>query len=150
MPAGRYYIAIANPNPSSTSLYSLRVVLTTSCFGGPLEREPNNTEAEATGPLCPGRDYIGGHTDRYDVFSLNAAFGTIIVELDNYTGVGVQLQLHYQRVTSNPVGYDARGDDGYRIELANQPAGTYYVRIVDPNSPTMIAYTVRVYFSPAE
>ena len=150
MPIGRYYIFIANPNPSSTSLYSLRATLTTSCFAGPLEREPNNAEAEATGPLCPGRNYTGGHTDRYDVFSLNAAFGTIIVELENYTGEGVQLQLHYERVTGNPVGYDGRGDDGYRIELTNQPAGIYYIRIVDPNPAATITYTLRANFSPAK
>jgi hypothetical protein len=70
--------------------------------------------------------------------------------MEGYTGAGVQLQLHYERVTSNPVGYDARGDDGYRIALTNQPAGTYYIRIVDPNPPTMTSYTLRADFSPAE
>ncbi len=121
-----------------------------ACMSGSFEIEPNNAEAEATGPLCPGRDYTGWQSDRHDVFSLKAASGTIIVEMEGYTGASVQLQLHYERVTSNPVGYDARGDDGYRIALTNQPAGTYYIRIVDPNPPTMTSYTLRADFSPAE
>jgi len=109
-----------------------------TCFAGPGEAEPNNNSADADGPLCAGRDYNGLPNDRFDVFWLEAAAGSITVDLTNHIGVGIQLQLHYQQITGNPIGFDPDGSNGYRIALSNAPAGRYYIiifsRTEDPSA----------------
>ena len=99
------------------------------CLIGPWENEPNNNAAQASGPLCAGRDYFGLPNDRHDVFMLDAAAGPITVNLANHVGRGVQLQLHHQAITPHPIAIDFTGADGYRVALPNAAAGRYYVVI---------------------
>jgi len=93
-------------------------------FEGPFEVEPNDSYAQANGPLRTGRDYFGYPDDAKDYFSLSPFnAGTITITLSNYTGQGGQLQLFYQSV-ANRVAYDL--DPPYQI-VYNGAAGTYYV-----------------------
>lgn len=99
------------------------------CWMGPDELEPNNAQAEANGSLCSGRVYFGLPNDRYDIFFFEAAAGPITINLANHTGGGVQLQLHHQAITPNPMAIDYSGADGYHIQKTNAPAGRYYIVI---------------------
>jgi len=105
----------------------LAVVL--SCWPGPNEIEPNGNGAQANGPLCPGRTYSGAPEERFDVFFLDAAGGHITIEMANHTGTGVQLQLHHEQITPNPMAIDYTAADGYRIQVTNAPVGRYYIVI---------------------
>jgi hypothetical protein len=97
----------------------------TNYFSGP-EQEPNDTSAQANGPLQPGQAYTGFPDDDRDYFSFAThSPGNINVALSNYTGQGGQLQLFYQS-TANRVGFDA--DAPYNITYQGQP-GTYFVLI---------------------
>ena len=114
-------------------------------FAGPAEFEPNNNQNEATGLLCSGYEYTGLPNDRYDIFSLEAASGLVIVNLTNHLPSGVQLQLHHQTITTNPIALDVNGADGYRVEVPNAPTGRYYVVIStlapDPDATTRYQLT---------
>lgn len=99
------------------------------CSAGPDEGEPNNDANQAIGPLCPGAYFVGLPRDRYDVFFFEAAAGPITINLTNHAGSGVQLQLHHQTITLEPIEKDYDGADGYRIHLPNAPAGRYYIVI---------------------
>lgn len=105
------------------------------CLLADAEVEPNNTPGQATGALCPNRPYQG-QPDRYDVFYLDAQAGALAVNLSNYPADSdVQLQLHYQVVTTNAIRIDQNGADGYHVELPNASAGRYYIVISNPSSP---------------
>lgn len=116
---------------------------TCSLNGG--EMEPNNNSVQANGPLCSSRAYTGLPTDRFDVFFFEAAAGPITTNLTNHTGSGVQLQLHHQTITTNPIALDVNGADGYRVEVPNAPTGRYYVVIStlapDPDATTRYQLT---------
>ena len=124
--------------------------LSLTCFVGPYEMEPNNSANQAKGPLCPGRTYTGLPNDRYDVFYLDAASGPLAIDLTNHLSRGVQLQLHFQAITPNPIDIDHDGTDGYRVALSNAAAGRYYVVIStqppDPGVTTL--YTLTPTFTP--
>lgn len=43
--------------------------------------------------------------------------------MDNHTGSGVQLALHHQAVTGNPLGLDFTAAGGFRVGAANAAPG---------------------------
>ena len=95
-------------------------------FEGPDEIEPNNDWQHANGPIRAGKKYYG-YPDEKDYFSFIASeSGSIVVDLTNHTGQGVQLQLFHQD-TSNRVAWDYAAP--FHIELTNQPPGRYYIYI---------------------
>ena len=109
------------------------------------ELEPNNNASEANGPICSGRIYTGLPNDRYDVFALDADAGFAAVNLTNHVSGNIQLQLHHQTITPNPIAIDTNGADGYRLEVLNAPAGRYYIVIStmtpDPDATTRYQLT---------
>jgi uncharacterized membrane protein len=113
-----------------------------SYFEGPWEVEPNNSSAQANGPLRSGRDYFGYPNDAYDFFSVYLTQpGQLNVTLTNHSGQGAQLQLFYQS-TANRVGFVP--SPPYTLSYNGQ-AGWYYIFIFTEsgfNSTT--PYTLRV------
>jgi hypothetical protein len=111
-------------------------------FNGPWEVEPNNSSAEANGPLRSGQDYFGYSSDAKDYFSfISSASGSIAITLTNYIGGNGQLQLFYQS-TGNLVAYDATAP--FNINY-NGPAGLYYIYIsTGSNFNNVNPYTLRV------
>ncbi|MGH2524708.1 MAG: Calx-beta domain-containing protein, partial [Anaerolineales bacterium] len=126
------------------------------CFGGTGEVEPNDTSAQATGPLCFNRLYSGSHStgsapdrDYFSLALLNASSFT--VDLDNVTsGAGVQLQLFYQN-TSTRVGFGA--SEPFTITCppgtpgqipCTGAAGTYYILVFTPGGYSGPAYNLTV------
>lgn len=118
------------------------------CISGSYEEEPNNEAQDATGLLCPGREYMGWPEDRKDYYVFLAAAGHISVELWDNFGRDVQLNLYYQKVADeNRVGFDATSEDGYHFSLDDQPAGIYYIGIINGNqNPPFQFYTFRASF----
>ena len=104
--------------------------------------EPNNTYLQANGSLRSGRDYYGYPNDQKDYFSIYLRTGgQIVIDLNNHTGQGVQLQLFYQ-TTGNLVAGDL--DAPYHIEYTG-PAGWYYIYIYTAgNYNSSTAYTLRL------
>jgi hypothetical protein len=118
--------ATNRPTDTPTTVPSPTPTATPGYFEGPLEQEPNNSVAQANGPLRPDRNYYGYPNDERDYFSFYArAAGPIVVDLTNHTGNGVQLQLFYQD-TSQRVGFVWAPP--YHIEVAGA-AGWYYIYI---------------------
>jgi hypothetical protein len=96
-------------------------------FPGPCEDEDNDSAAQANGPLGSGQVYCGEPDDTRDYFYIYPlSAGTIVVDLTNHTGEGVQLQLFYQ-TTQNLVAFDSTGPT-YHVEYTG-PAGLYYIYI---------------------
>ncbi len=110
----------------------LPLVLRNYCVFGPGECEPNDTSAQANGPLYSGRNYTGYHdyaSDDNDYFSLNlSASGTITADLTNYANRDLQLHL-YDQTGTNRIGY--AGGPPYHIVYSG-PAGRYYLRVYTP------------------
>ena len=107
------------------------------------EAEPNNSLAQANGPLQSGVGYYGYPNDAWDYFNVYVStIGRITVDLMNHTGEGVQLLLYDQ--------------DGVLLDRAWQPPyhvesdvywGWYSIRIYTEsgyNSDT--PYTLRAVF----
>lgn len=117
-----------------------------TCFPWPDEREPNNLQTEANGPLCNGQTYHGRPNDNYDVFYFDtAAAGPIDIVLNNFAAGGGQLGL--LSADFAPIVYDVTPGDGFRISRANEPAGRYYVVVHTPTPDAGAGpYTLRVTF----
>lgn len=116
-----------------------------SYFDGPWEKEPNNADYEANGAIHSDQDYFGYPNDTKDYFYFTStAEGQITLDLTNHAFDGAQLQLFYgSALEENRVGFDATPP--LHIDLANQPAGTYYVYIATESVPVVqTPYTLRV------
>jgi uncharacterized repeat protein (TIGR02543 family) len=111
-------------------------------FEGPWEVEPNDSIAQANGPLRSGQDYFGYPNDARDFFSVYMTQpGQLNVTLSNHTGQGVQLQLFYQSA-DNRVGFVP--DPPYTLSYSG-PAGWYYIFIfTESGYHSHTPYTVRV------
>lgn len=111
-------------------------------FLGPNEAEDNDILAQANGALFSGSDYFGYQNDPNDYFSFYTTGGNLTVSLTNDSGQGTQLLLYYQS-TSNQAGF--AGGAPYQINLSNQPAGWYYVRVYTAgNFSSLTPYTLKV------
>lgn len=96
-------------------------------FDEECEDEPNDIPMEANGALISGQSYCGYPDDTKDYFKIYPfTGGTVLADLTNHTGVGVQLQLFYQ-TTDNRVDFDT-GQGDLHVEY-NGPAGLYYIYI---------------------
>lgn len=122
------------------------------CWPSLNEIEPNDTQSQANGALCPGREVVGQPNDRRDIFTLKASAGSITVELIDHVGAGVQLHLYFEEIDEDSrVGYDGDVEGGiYRIYKEGLSAGVYYIVIVNPNPPDPTPYRLRATFSMAE
>ena len=102
----------------------------------PSEQEPNNTRAQANGPLQSGIIYYGVHDpdqDTYDIFFFEATrSGPVRVILNNHPASSLQLQLH-SATTVLPLRYDYLAP--YQIDYPQVQAGRYYIAIYTPPSP---------------
>jgi uncharacterized repeat protein (TIGR02543 family) len=111
-------------------------------FEGLWEVEPNDSMAQANGPLRSGQDYFGYPNDARDFFSVYMTQpGQLNVTLSNHTGQGVQLQLFYQSA-DNRVGFVP--DPPYFLSYSG-PAGWYYIFIfTESGHHSHTPYTLRV------
>jgi len=109
------------------------------------EAEPNDSLAQANGPLQSGTDYYGYPDDEWDYFSIYVdAAGQIIVDLTNHTGGGVQLLLYDQDGVLLVRDYDP-SDYDYHVEYTGG-AGWYSVCIYTEDHNSDTPYTLRATF----
>ncbi len=135
------------PEADSRAFVPLAIHVPATCFPWPDEREPNNIQTEANGPLCNGQTYHGRPGDDYDVYYFDMpAAGPIAIELNDFTVSKGQLGLLSASFT--PIAYDLNPADGFRISRANEPTGRYYV-VVHAPTPDVAAgpYTLRATFA---
>jgi hypothetical protein len=135
-------------NPTSLGGFVFLPIMTTPepCYPGPWESEPNDSRAQANGPLCFGVQYMGSPNDSlpniendYFYFDLPAN-GPVTVLVTNFLPIG-QLQL----IAPNDLVYVADQSNGtYQIHYTG-PAGRYYARLVAlPGHPVGQNYMLRV------
>jgi hypothetical protein len=100
-----------------------------SYFPGPFEIEPNNTAAQANGPLQSAVNYQGYPNDDKDYFSFFLPrTGNITADMAGNTGVGPQLLLYYQ-IADVAHRVDFVAGSPFHIAKSNQPAGWYYLEV---------------------
>jgi hypothetical protein len=111
-------------------------------FVGTEEAEPNNSRAQANGPLQSGVDYHGYQNDTDDYFSISlSGSGNIAVDLDNANSLHTQVLLYHE--SSNSF---VRQSGGEPFQLSySGPSGIYYIRVFSdaPNNNPAV-YTLRV------
>jgi len=111
-------------------------------FLGPFEIEPNNSQAQANGPILLNRNYQGFPNDLADWYFFNLpAGGSIGVVLTNITGKDPQLHLY--NAAGGLIIADTVGP-AFSLTHNAQP-GVYYVRVVVVgNYNQTTPYTLRV------
>lgn len=139
------YTSPVHIGPSYMMLPMLLREVAPVCYTGPWEAEPNNTFAQANGPLCAGRDYLGYPNDGIDMFKFfTSSQGSMVIDVTGHSGQGVQLQLYYQSA-SNRVAFDHTPP--YHIEYTGPP-GWYFIYIYTAGGfNTSQPYTLRVQFN---
>ncbi len=139
------YTSPVHVGPTYVMLPMLFRDVTPVCYTGPWEAEPNNTFAQANGPLCAGRDYVGYPNDGIDMFKFfTSSQGPMVIDVTGHSGQGVQLQVFYQSA-NNRVAFDHAPP--YHIEYTG-PLGWYYVYIFTAAGfNTSQPYALRVQFS---
>ncbi len=112
-------------------------------FLSPLEIEPNNSPAEANGPILLNRNYQGYPNDRDDYFYFDLPTAkNVDITLTDITGKDPQ--LHLRDANNNLVG-DIDATPPYSLSRPNLAAGRYYVRVVVvANNNSSVLYTLRV------
>lgn len=136
------------PSPTATSTTASSAYLPIivgdefAYFQGPCEDEPNDTAAEANGPLRSDQNYCADPDDERDYFSVYLFNpGTVEADLTNNTGQGVQLQLFYQ-TTANRVDFDS-GPGALHVEHTGA-AGFYYVLVFTASGHNSTDYSLIV------
>jgi hypothetical protein len=111
-------------------------------YVGPWESEPNDSAAQADGPLVSGQDYYGQTDDADDYYSLYVrSSGTISAGLTTPLTQGLQLSLLYGSPAS-PVEWDNSAPYSLAYEGA---AGWYHVLVHAESTVSATApYTLRV------
>jgi hypothetical protein len=130
-----------SPAPGPAELYIfLPALMDRPCAGlaSPKEIEPNDSPAQANGPLCPGKLY-SGNPDSYgsgqdnDWYTINwSGSGSIAIKLDDFLADG-QL-LFYDDPEAQPLARDYLQPSGhYAINYTgNGQPGIYYIRVFAP------------------
>jgi hypothetical protein len=109
-------------------------------FPGATELEPNNTSAQANGPLATGQTIAGTHNDQWDAFSVYMPVaGTVSVNLQTPRTSQMQLQVYYQSVADPNPEYDPTPP--YHVNYTGA-AGWYYIFIYNGNTFNVDAYTL--------
>lgn len=149
MPAISHSVSVAYETiPLSNDWAYVPLITHQPCFSWPNEQEPNNTQPQANGPLCNGRNYSGLPTDHFDIFYFDLGqTADVVATLDNHTGSGVQLALHHQAITGNPLDVDFSAAGGFRVGAANAAPGRYYVVIYAETPGPATPYTLRATFA---
>lgn len=111
-----------------------------------LEVEPNNSGAEANGPLRSGVSVSGYANDVSDYYRLTVtAAGTLTAALTNPQGQGTQLQLYREPVSTNTL-VQSDGVPPYALSAGVTP-GVYYVRVYTAGGYTSaVPYSLQVIF----
>jgi uncharacterized repeat protein (TIGR01451 family) len=111
------------------------------------EIEPNNSCAEANGPISPGRQYFGYPDDNRDVFSIDLpSSGELDVSLEIHDGDGVQLHLlESNNGECETIAYD--WDPPFHVKHTLGP-GRFYIGIFveEPEQDPNRAYTLQADF----
>lgn len=156
MPASDHAVGVTYEIiPGATFLATIPLTLfmpSSPCFAGPNEVEPNNSAAEANGPLCPNtRTIYGWPGDQFDYFMLDTAQpGRVAATLSNHYGGGTQLALYFggccdpgQRVDN-----DSTPKDGLHVEHSAGQRGRYYIVIYTetPKPNETRPYTLQLEF----
>ncbi|NUM46770.1 MAG: hypothetical protein HUU38_18860 [Anaerolineales bacterium] len=122
-----------------------------SFFEGPNELEPNDSSAQANGPLRIGKEYFGLPTDDRDFYSFfTTVQGQIMIDLTNHPLElvnGAQVQLFYQSVIGGAVAIDVAPP--YQLVYNGSP-GIYYLLVFTDTSKCgncTVPYTLHVSFS---
>lgn len=111
-------------------------------FEGPSEAEPNNSSAQANGPLRLGRGYQGVHNDQWDIFSVAmTTTGTLRANLQTPRTGSLQLQI-FQQSTADP-NCQYVSVPPYQVDYAG-PAGVYYIAIFNESTFNSDGYTLTV------
>jgi hypothetical protein len=111
-------------------------------YVGPWESEPNDSAAQANGPLVSGQDYYGQTDDTDDYYSAyRRGSGTISVGLTTPLTQGLQLSLLYGSPASQ-----VRWDNSAPYSLEYEGAAGWYHVLVHAESTvtTTVPYTLRV------
>ena len=96
-------------------------------FPGTTEIEPNNTFAQANGPLASGQTLSGTHNDQWDAFNVYLpTAGTVHVTVQTPRTSHMQLQVYYQNVADPNMIY--RPSPPYHLDYTGA-AGWYYIFI---------------------
>jgi hypothetical protein len=114
-------------------------------FEGPWEVEPNDTAAQANGPLRFQRDYYGHPDDQRDYYYFYlSAPGRLIVDMTVDQLRDMQMQL-FRGLPENGDRIGYAGGPPYHIEVS-ATAGWYYVLVYTDTSDTSVTaqYTLRV------
>ncbi len=111
-----------------------------------LEVEPNNSGAEANGPLRSGVSVSGYANDVSDYYRLTVtATGTLTAALTNPQGQGTQLQLYREPVSTNTL-VQSDGVPPYTLSAGVTP-GVYFVRVYTAGGYTSaVPYSLQVTF----
>jgi hypothetical protein len=151
MPAANHTVSVTyEPIPGTTFRAFAPAIANVpqTCWPGPHESALNDDQENADGPLCSGYTYTGDPDDAYDVFFFEPKrTGTIAIRLDSHAGGGVQLLLLDSAFTVIARDYQPAG--GYRLDLANQPPGRYYIVVhaAEPKPGATTRYTLRATFT---
>lgn len=154
--AGGFWPGAATFREREWKVY-LPLVTRIPCIFDPWECEPNNSAAQANGPLRSGRQYYGYHNDSDDIFSIDVrTAGQITVDLTNHVEPActpgrdcVQLLLYYESLDTL-VDFDA--EPPYHIPRdpvdPYGSAGWYYIRIFTPEElqSSTTSYTLQATF----
>lgn len=148
---GAFGLVNAQPQQKIYFPVILKPGLADPYFPGPKESEPNNSSAQANGPLRPNFTYTGYPNDAWDIFSLAVTQpGKIIIEVKGHAVDGGQLQL--RRAGERDVLAIDTSPPDYRIEYNNASPGTYLVYVFVDTEKSFTAtqpYTIKAMYPTA-
>jgi len=108
------------------------------------EREPNESDDTASGPLVTGMEYYGYPETLKDYFYFDSGAGLITVNLTNHHADGAQVSLYYQAAVQGNRKGGCQGPSGCSFSYEGL-AGRYYVQVYTASGYNSSApYTLQV------